>query len=183
MKNVLSLILVTVLLSLCVLPAFATDITKEDGEKNEVEVNVSHVLGKELNTNGDSEDVTVYSGEISQSFMVTIPDVVTLKEKQAVEATITATEVVIDKNKTITVTVTSENYNEGWKIKDTVNDKTLTYSIKNNDEEVIDGGTAVSFTHIGQKAYEENISFELLDKPPYIGTYTDTLTFTVTVGE
>ena len=181
MKKVLSLILVTVLLSLCVLPAFARDLTQDGGKEQTVEASVSHVLGKELNKESSSEQITVSSGEVSLNYVVTIPGDIILMEDQAVEKTITATEVVINKNETITVTVTSGNYDEGWKIEDTEKGRTLTYSIKNNEGDVANGGIAVRFTHQGSKTYSGTISFNLEEQATYTGTYTDTLTFTVSV--
>lgn len=179
MKHILSLISVLLLLSLCVLPAFAEVEINKGSETSEVEVDVSYILGNKLDTNSPSKEIDV-SYSMSQGYVVSIPDVVALKKDEAVSAHVSASEVVVDWGKALTVRVSSENYADGWTM---VGDggSALKYSIKKDGTEVVNNGAVLACTG-GTPSAESEIAFSLTGTVTYADSYTDTLTFTVSVG-
>ena len=183
MKHVISLILATLLLLLCTFPAFAEieghliegDASNKYGD---VDVDVSYIWGNKLDADGASQEIDV-SYNMSQYYEVYIPAEVTLKKGEEVSQELSAKRVVVDRNKALTVTVSSENYEGGWSLLGSEGQK-LRYSIKSNGVEVSDNG-AVFNCPGGTSAKTETIAFSLVGNPSYADMYTDTLTFTISV--
>lgn len=116
-----------------------------------------------------------------ESYTVTIPANFDLKEADK-DQTIEAKEVYIPSGKTLKVSIKSDNYDDGWYVKNGSEDKVL-YTIKTGGDSIANNGAVLKFeANDNTHQAEETLEFALDEKNVhYAGTYTDTLTFTVTV--
>ena len=179
MKHMLSLISLLLLFSLCILPAFAATVEINKGsETGEIEVDVSYIYGNKLNTDSPSKDIDV-SYSMKQGYVLSIPDVVELKKDEAVPKYISASQVIVDGDKSLTVKISSENYANSWTMVGYAG-STLEYSIKKDGNEVVKGDTVLTCAG-GTLSAESGITFSLTGTAIYTDSYTDTLTFTVSV--
>lgn len=127
--------------------------------------------------NPSSGDIYV-SYEVQPKYIVTIPKNVTLNATDP--SKVTATDVTIPYGQTLTVTLSSDT---GFKVKAGTKpeDPTLTYKVWKGTTEVTNVKNTVLEVKSGTGSAE--LKFVLDDKNvTYSGTYTDTVTFTVSVG-
>ena len=123
-------------------------------------------------------DTTDVSYDVQPSYTVTIPAAVTLGDS-AVEADITASDVILEGGKKIAVELTSaSNTASGSTFNAKNGDSTVTYTIT-GDEAIAVGDTVATFTANGSKT----LTFSAADKSAatVAGAHTETLTFTVKV--
>ena len=123
-----------------------------------------------------AQDVTV-TYEVEGEYSVTIPADITLDPEQAVTLNVAASGMLAI-GQTLTVAVSSENYNEGWFVKS--GNVVLEYSIKNGEDDVANNATVLTWD-AEDTAPSVDLSLAVVDEGTQIGIYTDTLTFAVEV--
>ena len=171
MKRITSIILITVLLILCSLPICA--ITQDDLSQD---VDVSHTVGNSISGSGGSQDVDVYH-TVMGGYMITIPETIIVSKTGEATATVEVAEVKVGGE--LSVAVSSPNYNDGWQL--VSRSGTLEYSIKADDAEVANNGAVLTCPH-GTQYAKKDIAFSLIETEAKSVSYTDTLTFTVSVN-
>ena len=182
MKSILSLILATVLLMLFAVPAFAEDHNITEG--GDYGVDVSHTIGNVITSDGEvTSDVThTVAGGYTLLIPASIAFVKDGKGNVATQQTFGVGNVRIP-GETLEVKLSSANYGKvngkGWVLISARKDS-LEYLVKKGGEAVADNGTILSCPN-GRINMTEVISFELIDTEPKTVSYTDTLTFTVSV--
>ena len=119
----------------------------------------------------------IYCGEPEIAYTVTIPAEVTLGNAANATATISAANVTLPTDKTLKVTVNGPF----TATLDGYNDVTASYKIKNGNDELTTG-SAVLTAQSGETAKTTTLTFVKPDAAPYAGSYTGTVTFTVSVG-
>ena len=125
-----------------------------------------------------NQNVTIsYTSNVS--YTVTIPDSMTIGE----EATISVSNVMIDVDQGLSITVSSAQYSDGWWLEDQSTKKTVGYTLKNENSgaDLPNNGT-VLYTTSGVDA-EATLYTEIKRAPLYTGTFTDTLTFSIKVAD
>ena len=125
-------------------------------------------------------DTTDVSYDVQPSYTVSIPAAVTLGDS-AVEADITASDVIMEDGKQILVELTSaSNTASGSTFNAKNGDSAVTYTIT-GDEAIAVGDTVATFTANGSKT----LTFSAADKSAVTvaGAHTETLTFTVKVED
>ena len=162
MKKTLSMALaLTLALSLAV-PAFATDITVDGG------------VGETVVTYGTS-----------QGFTVTIPADFTIDSAtQKASADVEAENVLIPYGKTLNVRISGDDYVDSWELIDTAEaSNQLTYNIGTTEggNDIVNNSVVLSVAAGNTSGATETLYFEVIDTLTKAGTYTDTLTFTVSV--
>ena len=162
MKKTLSMALaLTLALSLAV-PAFATDITVDGG------------VGETVVTYGTS-----------QGFTVTIPADFTIDSAtQKASADVEAENVLIPYGKTLNVRISGDDYVDSWELIDTAEaSNQLTYNIGTTEggNDIVNNSVVLSVAAGNTSGVTETLYFEVIDTLTKAGTYTDTLTFTVSV--
>lgn len=139
-------------------------------------------MAADLNKENASGNVTLTYAQ-DESYKVTIPADFTLTTDSK-EQQITAMDVYIPSEKTLKVTVSSENYNDNnWYVKNSNLEKSdkVKYTIKKGEKNVGDGEEVLTCAaDADSHGTTETLALEG-DKAKYADTYTDTLTFTVTV--
>ena len=123
-------------------------------------------------------ETTNVSYNVDPSYTVSIPAAVTLGDS-AVEADITASDVILEGGKQVVVELTSaSNTASGSTFNAKNGDSTVTYTIT-GDEAIAVGDTVATFTANGSKT----LTFSAADKSAatVAGAHTETLTFTVSV--
>ena len=123
-------------------------------------------------------ETTNVSYNVDPSYTVSIPAAVTLGDS-AVEADITASDVIMEDGKQVVVELTSaSNTASGSTFNAKNGDSTVTYTIT-GDEAIAVGDTVATFTANGSKT----LTFSAADKSAatVAGAHTETLTFTVSV--
>ena len=123
-------------------------------------------------------ETTNVSYNVDPSYTVSIPAAVTLGDS-AVEADITASDVILEGGKKIAVELTSaSNTASGSTFNAKNGDSAVTYTIT-GDEAIAVGDTVATFTANGSKT----LTFSAADKSAatVAGSHTETLTFTVSV--
>lgn len=116
------------------------------------------------------------------SYTVTIPETITI-DKNASEQTVSAKDVMIPTGTALKITVSSENYaNNNWYVanKAAAAEK-LTYTIKNGGTALKSGDTVLSVEAGNTAGASVPLTMQLTGNVTKAGTYTDTLTFTVSV--
>ena len=129
-------------------------------------------------TPNKNQDVIIsYTSNVS--YTVTIPDSMSI----GVEATISVSDVMIDVNQGLSITVSSTQYNGGWLLKDTTKDKTVGYTLKNeiSGADLPNNGTVLYTT--SRVDAEATLYTEIKRAPLYTGTFTDTLTFSISIAD
>ena len=141
-------------------------------------VNVASAETKVDNGKGASTTTVTYSAE--DAWKVTIPETITIGGQDPI--TVSASEVKIEKGKKLKVTVSSAN---GWKVKS--GDKELDYELKKGGTTLDnDSNNTVLEVEAGTPTGSETLTANMKDTAANYSTggesYTDTLTFTVTVA-
>ena len=154
MKKILSLALVLAMMLTMSVTAFATEITGDSG----------------------SVDITYTYEAPVDSYIVTIPDSMTL----GTDANVSAGDVAITAGYLLTVSVSSQQYDGGWKLSNGTN--TLDYTLKIDGADIENNGTVLTAKN-GDTAVSKTLVTALSGTPIYSGNYTDTLTFNVSVAE
>ena len=179
MNRIISVILVTTLLMLCMLPieGISSDNAIADMEASE-DVEFSHTVGNVIGSDGGSQDVEMYH-TVAGGYIVTIPESITLSKSGPSNSKVEVSQVNVGGG-TVNVSVSSENYNEGWNLVSKAG--TLEYSIKADGNDIENNEVLLSCPD-GTQYASKDISFELTDAIPKTVSYTDTLTFIVSVDE
>ena len=179
MNRIISVILVTALLMLCMLPtgAISSDNAKSDVEISQ-DVEFSHTIGSIISSDGGSQDVEIYH-TVTGGYIITIPESITLSKSGPSVSTVEISQVNVGGG-TVNVSVSSENYDGTWNL--TSKAGTLEYSIKTDGNELENNGVVLSCPD-GTQYASKDISFALTDATPKTVSYTDTLTFSVSVDE
>lgn len=116
-----------------------------------------------------------------QSYTVTIPDTITAAKQDATPTavSISASNVFIDANQTLKVTVAS---GKGWKLKDEKGGE-FGYALKVGESvsALADNGEVLS-VGAGTQTGSASLTAQLTEEVTKSGTFTDTLTFTVNVA-
>ena len=154
MKKILSLALVLAMVLTMSVTAFATEITGNSG----------------------SVDITYTYEAPVDSYIVTIPDSMTL----GTDANVSAGDVAITAGYLLTVSVSSQQYDGGWKLSNGTN--TLDYTLKIDGADIENNGTVLTAKN-GDTAVTKTLVTALSGTPIYSGNYTDTLTFNVSIVE
>ena len=161
MKRLLSLALIIAMMFMMSANVYAETITN-DGTVN----------------GNQNQDVTItYTSNVS--YTVTIPDSMTIGE----EATISVSDVMIDIDQGLSITVSSTQYSGGWLLKDQSTKKTVGYTLKNENPgaDLPNNGT-VLYTTSGNDA-TATLYTDIKRAPLYTGTFTDTLTFSISIAD
>lgn len=149
MKKILSFALVLAMVLTMSVAAFAAEITDGSG----------------------SVDITY---EVPDSYIVTIPDSMTV----GADANVSVSDVIIASGNLLTVSVSSEQYNDGWKL---INgDDTVGYTLKMDGADIANNATVLTVKNGGTAS--QTLTTALSGTPIYSGSYTDTLTFSVSVA-
>ena len=120
----------------------------------------------------------IYCGEPEIAYTVTIPAEVTLGNAANAKATISAANVTLPTDKTLKVTV-----NDPFTATLVgTTDVTAHYTIKNGNDELTTD-SAVLTAQSGETAKTTTLTFVKPDAAPYAGSYTGTVTFTVSVSQ
>lgn len=125
-----------------------------------------------------NQNVTItYTSNIS--YTVTIPDAMSIGQ----DATISVSNVMIDVDQGLSITVSSTQYSNGWLLKDQNTKKTVGYTLKNAipGADLPNNGT-VLYTTSGVDA-EATLYTDIKRAPLYTGTFTDTLTFSIKIAD
>ena len=179
MHKIISIILVMALLMLCVLPtgAISSDNANSDMEASK-DVEFSHTVGNLISSDGGSQDVEIYHTVLG-GYIITIPESITLSKSGPSISTVEISQVNVGGG-TVNVSVSSENYDGTWNLISKAG--TLEYSIKADGNELENNGVVLSCPD-GTQYASKDISFALTDATPKTVSYTDTLTFSVSVDE
>lgn len=132
------------------------------------------------------------------AYTVTIPATVELGNAASTKADITAKDVTLPANQTLKVTINGINGINGIDSTNDINDingtngvftatldstsETVSYTIKNGDTELIPGDTVLTAAS-GEAGKTTALTFVKPDNALYAGSYTGTVTFTVSVVE
>ena len=141
-----------------------------------------------ISTDGGSQNVVVSYG-MSQSFVVTIPGEVNFGMSDYTKVQLSAENIIIPHGTTLEVKVSGDDYVDKWELIDTVEaSNKLTYTIgsDNFDTDDIVNNSVVLSVASGEAAdsmVRKTIYFYLVDEVTKAGSYTDTLTFTVSVED
>lgn len=136
-----------------------------------------------LTSTGEHNGTVQISYTKADAWSVTLPESMTI----GTAAEISASNVDIEAGKSLKVKVTSDNYNEGWKLKK--GESSIDYTLKaaategalTEAENLEDNGEVLSVA-AGTATGKASIKGEISGNPSTGGeAYTDTLTFTVTV--
>ena len=158
--------------------------------------NKDHNIG----TNGICTDC----GKLCIAYTVTIPATVELGNAASANADITAKDVTLPADKTLKVTINGINGTNGTNGIDSTNDingtngingsngvftatldgtsETVSYKITNGTKELTPGETVLTAAS-GENSKTTTLTFFKPDNAPYAGSYTGTVTFTVSVVE
>ena len=153
MKKLLSLALVLAMMLTMSTTAFAAEI-KQDTENKTGTTEVTHT--------------------VSDSYIVTIPDSMTV----GTDATVSVSDVTLAEGYSLAVSVSSTQYDNGWKLKN--GDDTLGYTLKIDNEDVANNGIVLTAESGGTGT--KTLVTALDGTAKYSGTYKDTLTFSVNVA-
>ena len=161
MKKAITIVLAAAMLTACSVTAFAESITQNSDPKT-----------------GD----TTVSYTVDPAYTVVIPESVTLGDTAATEqikiyGADESSNVVIPQGKKVNVALT--NSTNGFNVKNADGD-TIAYTV--NDKSSADDLTAVAECAAGTKK-NTDITFKKTGETKYAGTYTDTLTFTVSLTD
>lgn len=124
----------------------------------------------EITGNSGSVDITY---EVPNSYIVTIPDSMTI----GTDANVSVSDVIITAGHLLTVSVSSQQYNDGWKLINGVD--TVGYTLKIDGADIANNATVLTVKNGGNVS--ETLATALSGTPIYSGNYTDTLTFSVSV--
>ena len=130
------------------------------------------VCAQEITDNSGSVTVT-YTSEVT--YTVTIPDSMTI----GTPAEVSVSDVTIGADQGLSVTVSSDQYNEGWQLTDGTNNVGYTLKIGNSYDDLANGGE-VLYATAGENV-TTTLNTVLKASPIYSGTFTDTLTFSVDI--
>lgn len=121
---------------------------------------------------------------VSENYTVTIPANTTLTA-DGVNMDISASDVVIPYGNQLTVSISSFNYADNkWYLVDDANaSNKLEYSIKNGENAVASDDTILTVAAGTTEVQTTTLTAKLVGTATYSGTYKDTLTFSVNVGE
>lgn len=150
MKKLLSLTLIIAIVITMSVTAFASEI-KENSATNSGSTNITYT--------------------VDNSYIVTIPDSMTI----GTEATVSVSDVILADGYNLKVSVSSTQYNDGWKLKN--NDDYIGYTLKIDGTDVDNNGNVL--TARSGETPEKKLVTVLTGTAKYSGRYTDTLTFTV----
>lgn len=175
MNKIISLFLAAVLLLTCSVAVSAANVTSNSS----TDVNVSHTVGSAITGDGASQDMQV-SHVIGEGYIVNIPEslVLTMGEERTVDVALT--DVVMDRSKTIAVSISGRNYSNGWKLT-AKGGYYLEYSIKNEGIDVLNNQIVLTCTG-GSSMAGSKLVLLLPTAEVKSVSYTDTLTFTVSVN-
>lgn len=153
MKKLLSLALVLAMVLAMSTTAFATEITGNSG----------------------STDITYTYEAPVDSYVVTIPD----SMEVGTDANVSIKDVVLAVGYQLTVSISSTQYDNGWKLQN--NGDTLNYTLKIDGTDVTNNGTVLTAKNGNEVSKTLVTAVPEGQKPKYSGSYTDTLTFSVSV--
>ena len=161
MKKILTLALVGAMLSATGITAFAANVDQDTTPPT------------------GTTNVTL---SVAPSYTVTIPDSVTLDEQAdgtySNDAVITATNIRLNSNKVISVTMKSD-----FLLENAQGAATLPYKLTINNSAIANDGTVATFdTNANLTLVQKSDTLHFTaDKPTYAGDYSDTVTFTIAV--
>lgn len=163
MKKKLSIVLALALACSMAVPAFATDITTDGGA---------------------GETVVTYG--TSQGFVVTIPADFEIDDSAKATADVSAENVLLPYGKTLNVRISGDDYDDKWELIDVAEDTNrLEYTIGTTDggDDIVNNSVvlAVASGDYHDSVKTETMHFTVVDTITKAGTYSDTLTFTVSV--
>jgi hypothetical protein len=139
-----------------------------------------------ISTDGGSEDVKVTYG-VTQAFTVTIPADFTIDQatNKAV-AQVSASNVMIEANSVLEVTINGHDYTDKWELVDTAESSNkLDYTIGKTEgaSDIVNGSVVLSVA--AGEAFDSTVAqdmhFTVVEELTKAGTYNDTLTFNVNV--
>lgn len=134
--------------------------------------------GDSYRVNNTGSTLITYTKEAE--YTVTIPDSFTLGNT-AEEKQVSATGM-LEKNQNLAVSISSKQYSSCWQMRSENND-VLPYSIRIGQRELVNHADVLSATALQlNSGSTSTLSFAVKNPPAYAGTYTDTLTFTVSVN-
>lgn len=121
------------------------------------------------------QGVTITHQITEAGWKATVDDSVTLSGGRGT-IEFTFSDVVLDSGKSLSVKASSGN---DWKLKDTSNNE-IEYDVKKSGASIKDGGTVLSDITGASEELSASLDIEVTGKAKFTGSYTDTLTFTIT---
>jgi hypothetical protein len=143
----------------------------------------------ELNSTSRSGDTKVQY-TVEESYTVTIPGDISLTSSKTSDTGIVSAEnVLINKDNSLTVTMSSTTYSNGYKLTAPSGNSSIPYTIKTatNSSNALEDKAVVLKVTSGSTSGNETLTFAVdadtvANNAKESGNYTDTLTFTVAVG-
>ena len=182
MKNILSIILAALLLFACALPALAADGTL-DANNPSWNADISHTVGNSVSGNNTSSETVDISHVIEGGYIIKIPGSIAFTKGAKGDSFSGTFGIEVGDVRVpgthLSVSLTSPNYDDGWCLTSARGDK-LTYSVKVDGEEVANEGALLECEN-GTVYDHKDLTFELTNTDAKTTSYSDTLTFNVTV--
>ena len=120
---------------------------------------------------------------VDESYVVSFPSQIDLTLTGTTSATVGVNSVYLPRAKTLTVDLSSDTYSGSWQLTlDVFTDSKISYSIKQGENEVPNGGELLACPG-GTPTMETELALSVTEDPKRSGNYMDTLTFTVSIDE
>lgn len=120
---------------------------------------------------------TVY--DVQSKYTVTIPATVSLKADESVSATITATDVLLERGNVLSVNLTgASNTNRGYDFHAKNGSSVATYTIRQGRNDIKIGDSVARF-ETEKREQKSTLTFSKASGATYAGTHTENLTFTI----
>ena len=174
MKSILSIVLVSVLLLLCAVPAFAA----QESTQN---IDISHTVGSSVNSDGNLNFDISYT--VEGGYMLSIPgDVKFTNDGNSTSLSYSYAMSVADVRVpgSLKITLTSPNYSDGWKLTSMRGDS-LKYTVKVDGTSIANNGELFNCPN-GTTYMNKTLSFSLVNENGKAVSYSDMLTFNVTIA-
>ena len=163
MKRLLAIILAAAMIATCSVTAFAAEVNQDTTPPT------------------GTTNVTM---SVAPSYTVTIPESVVLNEQQdgtySNDAVITATNIRLNNNKIVTVTMDSD-----FLLENAQGAAALPYTLTINDAEKASGDTVATFSTNADLTFvqqSDTLQFTA-EVPTYAGDYSDTVTFNIAITD
>lgn len=184
MKKMVSFISALTMCAVMTAPMFSS---AAEGENPDTQETTSSLTDKTVTVDStDTSSTVCLTREITSSYTVIIPDgSIDLKDPK--DISVSAQNVVIDDGQALTVSVSSANE---WKLMDEKEGSTasLSYDLTPDGAEALTGSEAVEILSVAagtawNSTVTKNMKVAINGNATMSGTYKDTLTFTVAVGD
>lgn len=127
----------------------------------------------------DSNNTLQAVYEVQPKYTVTIPASVSLQADKSVSATITATDVLLERGNVLSVNLTgASNTNRGYDFHAKNGSSVATYTIRQGRNDIKIGDSVARF-ETEKREQRSTLTFSKASGATYAGTHTENLTFTI----